>query len=92
MISLDKATEPIKIITIDKKHTADFLNKLIKNYRVVAPINNGKTIRFQEINNSDEIEFEYTNTKLASKEILFPQTEVLFTVKKKDGDTMIEEP
>jgi sulfhydrogenase subunit beta (sulfur reductase) len=84
--------KPIKVITIGKEYTADFLNKLIKNYRVVAPVNTGKTIRFQEINHSDEIEFEYTNTKLASKEILFPQTEVLFSVKKKDGKTVIEEP
>ncbi len=89
---MNSSSKPIKTITLDKKQTAAFLNKLIKNYRVVAPVDNGKTIRFQEIDSSDEIELDYTNTKLASKEILFPQTEVLFTVKKKDGKTVIEKP
>jgi sulfhydrogenase subunit beta (sulfur reductase) len=92
MSSSDNTGKPIKTITIDKEHTADFLNKLIKSYRVVAPVNNEKMIRFQEISSSDEIETEYTNTLFASKEILFPQTEVLFTVKKKYGKTVIEEP
>jgi len=81
-----------KTVIIDKEHAAELLNKLIKSHRVIAPVDNGKTIRFQEINHSDEVELKYSNTKLASKEILFPQTEVLFTVKKKDGKTVIEKP
>ncbi len=91
-MSSSSKTKSITTLTMDKEHTVDFLNKLIKSYRVVAPVNNGKTIRFQEINSSDEIETKYTNTLFASKEILFPQTEVLFTVKKKDDKTVIEEP
>ena len=89
---MTSSSKPINTITIDKEHTAGFLNKLIKSFRVVAPVDNGKTIRFQEIKSSDEIKLDYSNTKLASKEILFPQTEILFTVKKKDGKTVIEEP
>lgn len=89
---MNSSSKPIKTIALNKEHTAEFLNKLIKNYRVIAPVDNGKTIRFQEIADSDEIELNYSNTKLASKEILFPQTEVLFTVKKKDGKTVIEKP
>jgi sulfhydrogenase subunit beta (sulfur reductase) len=89
---MNSSSKPIKTITLNKEHTAELLNKLIKNYRVVAPVDNGKTIRFQEITDSNEIELDYSNTKLASKEILFPQTEVLFTVKKKDGKTVIEKP
>ena len=81
-----------KTVILDKEHAAELLNKLIKSHRVIAPVDNGKTIRFQEINHSDEVELNYSNTKLASKEILFPQTEVLFTVKKIDGQTKIEKP
>ena len=92
MSSSSNTRKPLKTLTMSKEHAADFLNKLIKDYRVVAPVNNSKTIRFQEINHSDEVELEYANTKLASKEILFPQTEVLFTLMKKDGKTEIEKP
>jgi ferredoxin len=92
MTSSNNTIKVTRTLTIDKKHTADFLNKLIKSYRVVAPVDDGKTIRFQEIESSNEIKLDYTNTKLASKEILFPQTEILFTVKKKDGKTVIEKP
>ncbi len=81
-----------KTVTINKENAAGLLNRLIKSYRVIAPVDNGKTIRFQEIKHSDEVELKYSNTKLASKEILFPQTEVLFTVKKRDGKTVIEKP
>ena len=74
----------------DKAQLSEFINDLIKKRKVYAPINQDGFTYFSEIRSSSEVYFGF-QSKLSSKEILFPRCETLFTYKKVDGDVKLEE-
>jgi sulfhydrogenase subunit beta (sulfur reductase) len=67
---------------IVKDGIREFIDGLIEVYRVFAPVEDEKTLRFKEISSGEEACLDFYNTKLSAKEALFPQNEVLFTYKK----------
>ncbi len=74
----------------DKARLSEFIDDLIKKRKIYAPINKDGLTCFSEIKSSSEIYFDF-QSKLSSKEILFPRCETLFTYKRVDGDVKLEE-
>ena len=72
----------MKYKIIDKDKLPGLLDAIIERYRVIAPVDTGKHFRLTEISSGEEADLGLQNTKLASKEILFPQTEVILRVRK----------
>ncbi len=77
---------------LDKNNIPSIIDKLIDDYRVFAPVDTGKFFRFKEVSSGKEVCLNFYNTKLASKEILFPQTEVILKIKKVKGSLKAEDP
>ena len=75
----------------DKTQLSEFIDDLIKKRKVYAPINQDGLTCFSEIKSSSEVYFDF-QSKLSSKEILFPRCETLFTYKNVNGDLKLEEP
>lgn len=75
----------MKHMTIAKDGIRDFIDRLVKRCRVIAPVESGKILRFREVSSGEEACFDFHNTKLSPKEILFPQNEVLFKYSKGRG-------
>ena len=63
----------IKIENISK-----FIEFLQDDYKVFAPIKDGKTTAFGQLQNVDEICNDVLNTKKSPKNVFFPQAEVMF--------------
>lgn len=72
-----------------KDQVAKLFTELSEEYNVFAPIKDNGYIAYRKITNVEEIEFDYFNSKIPPKEILFPQMEVLFEYKT-DGKNVIE--
>ena len=70
---------------ISKKDLNSWLNKVRENRRLVAPTKVEDLILFKEISKVEDIAPDYVNTDMSPKEFLFPPTEVLFSIAKKDG-------
>ncbi len=70
---------------ISKKDLNSWLNKVRENRRLVAPIKVEDLVLFKEISRAEDIATDYVNTDMSPKEFLFPATEVLFSMAKKDG-------
>lgn len=64
---------------ISKSEVAKFLDSLIGNYLVLAPVNEKGNIRFLPISAGTDAKLDYSNSKKPPKEILFPQSEKLFS-------------
>jgi len=69
----------MKFKIIDKKEIPALIDKLIERYRVFAPVDAGKYARLMEVASGSEASLELQNPKLASKEILLPQTEIILS-------------
>ncbi|MFA4835473.1 MAG: 4Fe-4S dicluster domain-containing protein [Dehalococcoidia bacterium] len=63
---------------IKKKDIAGFINSLIGEYRVFAPVQKGRQAFFREIGSGSEVFLDYQNTTNSPKEAFFPQSERLF--------------
>ncbi|MCK4791186.1 MAG: 4Fe-4S dicluster domain-containing protein [Desulfobacteraceae bacterium] len=68
----------MKAKTINKKDIASFLDDLIKEYEVFAPIKRDVLVLFDTIGSGNEALLNYKNSKISPKGILFPQSETLF--------------
>jgi len=73
-----------------KDQLSKFIDDLLKKQKVYAPMNQDGFTYFNEIKSSSEVYLDF-QSKLSSKEILFPRCETLFTYKKVDGDLKLEE-
>jgi sulfhydrogenase subunit beta (sulfur reductase) len=83
----------MKELEIDKIEVVSFLNNLIKEYKVFAPVEQNGFITFQEIHSGSEAFLDYINSKKPPKEIFFPQSERLFSYDLSRGkDWGVEEP
>ena len=82
----------MKTKIIKKRDVADLLNKWIEEYDVFAPVKRGGLVVFDQIHSGDEVRRSYPNTTKSAKELLFPQTETLFSYKSTNGAATIEVP
>ncbi|MBA7491089.1 MAG: 4Fe-4S dicluster domain-containing protein [Thermodesulfobacteriota bacterium] len=71
--------ENAKLKIIKKKDVLNFLDVLKKEYNIFVPMQENGDIRFSEFDSSQDIPWDYRNTKISPKEIFFPQTEALFS-------------
>lgn len=72
---------------ISKENLLLWLSRLAREKTLIAPINVAGEIVFQQISHVEEIVFDFNNSTLSPKEWLFPTTETLFWVERKDGQT-----
>lgn len=77
---------------IAKNKIAGFLDTLIREYRVFAPVKEDGSVVFQEIHSGSEAVLDYANSKKPPKEIFFPQSEVMFTYSLNGQGLGIKEP
>ncbi|GAG99490.1 unnamed protein product, partial [marine sediment metagenome] len=71
--------ENVKFKIIKKKDILNLLKSLTKEYNIFVPVEENGDIRFSEFKSGQDISWDYRNTKISPKEILFPQTETLFS-------------
>ncbi|MFX0017586.1 MAG: 4Fe-4S dicluster domain-containing protein [Promethearchaeota archaeon] len=77
---------------LKKDQIVKLYNQLVKDYNFYAPIKEKRNITFKKITNPEEIVLDYYNSKIPPKEILFPQTDILFEYKINGKEIEIEEP
>lgn len=68
-----------KIKIIEKKKVKKILSALSESYKILVPGQENGVSRFCEFDSDKEISWDYGNTLIPAKEILFPQNEVLFS-------------
>ncbi|TYO97728.1 4Fe-4S dicluster domain-containing protein [Desulfallas thermosapovorans] len=64
---------------VSKNDIPSFLDKLIGEYQVFAPVQEGSYTLFKQICSGADAALTDGNTKLPAKEIIFPQSEKLFS-------------
>ena len=74
-----------------KNEIGKFYIELAEDYNIFAPVNEKGNLVFKKILNSGEIVLDYFNSKVPPKEILFPQTEVLFEYSLDEKDVTIKD-
>lgn len=74
------------IIRKEKFH--DLVERALKEYTVVAPVDNEGVVLFRRITTPSELTLEFSNTKIPAKSILFQQTETLFTFSQRESVTI----
>lgn len=80
----------LKSLIIEKKQLARFIDELISKYKVIAPTDEDGLIRFGEIKSSNQINLN-SQSKMSSKEVLFPRCEILFKYELAEKDVKLEE-
>ncbi len=63
---------------IQKNKMVDFLNELLKAYKVFAPVKRDHIVSFDAIQSSGEMLLNYLNSRIPPKEIFFPRSEKMF--------------
>jgi len=67
-----------KLKIIKKKDVLNFLDSLKKEYNILVPMEKNGDIRFSEFDSSQDIPWDYRNTKISPKEIFLPPTDMLY--------------
>jgi len=62
---------------IAKEKIEEFIQRLIKDYTVFAPVEIEGIISFRKVDKPKDIKLDYQNSKKPPKEIFFPQSEVM---------------
>ena len=70
---------------ISKRDLLSWLTRLTEEHILIAPTKVEELALFRRVNHAEEIVFDFDNTVLSPKECLFPTSETLFYVEKKDG-------
>ncbi len=63
---------------IKKTQLSDFVDRLMENHRVYAPVRQQNMTAFQEISTADQVDLSFANTTLSPKSIILPQSEAMF--------------
>ncbi len=84
MISLSK--------TLKKDRVASFLERLLQERRVFAPVRKGEVILIREIDDPSQVVLEYPNAKESPKSVLFPPRETLFRYRAERGKAEVDVP
>ncbi len=82
----------MKGIMVEASQLPNLIDDLAERYRVYAPTDKDGLTRFGEIKSSSEIKSQDLQSKISSKEIIFPKCEVLFTYKLHGENAELEEP
>ena len=77
-------------VVIPKNRMKELLSSLIKDFRLVAPVNEGGTLLFKTIDDINDIVLDDDITYKSPKEFLFPQIEQIM-VFGRDGEVKISE-
>jgi len=67
-----------KLKIIKKKDVLNFLDSLKKECNIFVPMQKNGDIRFSEFDSSQDILWDYRNTKISPKEIFLPPTDILY--------------
>jgi len=78
--------------TIEKKLLAGFIDLLLEEYDVFAPVEEDTLLRFSKISSSSQVSLDSPRLERSPKEIFFPQCETLFTYHTDNKKRRIEEP
>jgi len=76
---------------ISKKEVSSFLDGLINDYQVFAPVMKNGYVEFEKIKTGTDVYLEYKNTKKPAKQIFFPQSEEIFSYNIAGDGVSIEE-
>ncbi len=68
----------MKVIKIDKKDWAGGLDKASSGYRFFGPVEDKECHNFKELDKGELPDFNFSNTRLSAKSVVFPQTEAMF--------------
>jgi ferredoxin len=63
---------------LKRENVGKFVETLSQNTNVYAPVKEDRAVTFKQVENAEEIAFDYQNSDVPPKKILFPQTETLF--------------
>lgn len=77
---------------IKKKDIAKWLDSLIQDYEVFAPAKGDSLVLFERIGSAGEASLDYQNSKMPPKQLLFPQSETLFSYSSRKDTSEIEVP
>ena len=79
--------------TLNTNKLPEFFEKIKKTGKtVLAPRKKGNKTFFATFDSFDQINFDYVQTALSPKSVLFPRVEELFTYKNDDGTYSVKEP
>jgi len=67
----------MKIIQIDKKNGAKGLENLRGSYRLFGPVKDNESHIFKRLDKGELPDFNYFNTRLSPKSIIYPQSETM---------------
>ena len=77
---------------ISRESLKSWLTGLKDRYQVMAPVLIEGSHLFRPISSPDEIAWDYYNSVVPPKELVFPITESLFTLEYENGEPKIQEP
>ena len=77
---------------LKKDRLASFLERLLQERIVFAPVRKEEVILIREIDSPSEVILEYRNAKESPKSVLFPQREALFRYRVEKGKAEVDVP
>jgi sulfhydrogenase subunit beta (sulfur reductase) len=78
----------MKVLKIKKEDWAKGLEKIGESYRLMGPVKDGEFHNFKELDRGELPDFNFQNTRLSPKSIVYPQSEKMFdyTLDQNDPD------
>ncbi|MBC8199317.1 MAG: 4Fe-4S dicluster domain-containing protein [Desulfobacterales bacterium] len=67
----------MKVVKIDKRNWAGKLEKLKESYRLFGPVKDNEFHIFERLDKGELPDFNYFNTRLSPKSIIYPQSETM---------------
>jgi ferredoxin len=77
---------------LKKDRLPGFLERLVRERQVFAPVKKGEVILIREIDSPSQVILEYRNAKESPKSVLFPQRETLFRYRTEKGKAEVDVP
>ncbi len=77
---------------LKKDRLPGFLERLIGERQVYAPVKKGEVILIREIDSPSQVMLQYRNAKESPKSVLFPQRETLFRYRAEKGSAEVDVP
>ena len=84
----------MKVIKIKKEDWTSGIDALRQSYRLFGPVKDGEFHRFMELDDGEQADLEYRNTRLSAKSVVYPQSQVMFeySLDEKETDHHILKP
>jgi len=68
----------MKVILIEKAQWDEGIEKAKGSYRLIGPARQGQFTEFRKLEKGELPDFNYANTRLSAKELVYPQSEKMF--------------